>query len=426
MSTSQVDNPEHLGGGQNMNLLKFPKDFLWGTATSAHQVEGNNIHSDWWTWEQEKAGQLGGPRDKSGKACNHWKLYNEDFKRAAWLGNNAHRLSFEWAKIEPEEGKFNQEVLDHYHKVIASLKKHKLEPFVTLHHFTNPLWIAKKGGWENKETIKYYLRYVKKVATEFAGGEVNFWITINEPSTLVGMCWLEGFWAPHKSAIFKAYKVMKDFAFAHCQAYEVIKNIQRNAKAGFAHSLNIIEPSRKISLDPFVTAIAKTFGNELFLKMVDAHADFIGLNYYHRVFVSPKLSRPFFKLTFKGELTDMGWEIYPEGISKVLRGLKKYNLPIYITENGIADASDQKRPYFIVSHLKKVWEAIQEDVPVKGYFYWSLIDNFEWDSGFAKRFGLFEIDFKTQKRTPRESARIYKEICTKNEISERLTKKYLS
>lgn len=425
MSTSQVDNPEHLGGGQNMNLLKFPKDFLWGTATSAHQVEGNNIHSDWWIWEQEKAGQLGGPRDKSGKACNHWKLYDEDFKRAAWLGNNAHRLSFEWAKIEPEEGKFNQEVLDHYHKVIASLKKHKLEPFVTLHHFTNPLWIAEKGGWENKETIKYFLRYVKKVTSEFAD-EINFWMTVNEPTVLVSMCWLEGFWAPHKRSVLEAFKVIRHFASAHRKAYKTIKNISKNSKVGFAHSINISAPLRKVGIDPLIASITNFLSSDFFLKITRGYSDFIGLNYYNRVHIGFKFSPPFYKIVFKGDLTDMGWEIYPEGISKVLRGLKKYNLPIYITENGIADVSDQKRPYFIIAHLEKVWQAIQEGISVKGYFYWSLIDNFEWDSGFSKRFGLFEIDFKTQKRTPRESARIYKEICTKNEISERLTKKYLS
>lgn len=364
--------------------LNFPKNFLWGTATSAYQVEGGIKNNDWIKFYD------------AGRACDHYHRFKEDFDLAKSLGQNAHRFSIEWARIEPEEGKFNQKELEHYQQVVSALGQCQLEPFVTLFHFTLPQWFAKKGGWLNKKAPYYFVRYVQKIV-EALGGRVRFWLTINEPMVYVSGSFLRGRWPPQEKSFWKSWKVLQRLVKAHRLAYQTIHQKNREAKVGIAKHMFYFEGS----------TILRYLANDYFLQKIKKYQDFVGLNYYRpwRVSLKEKLER-----------TDMDWEIYPQGIFHILKDLRKYKVPVYITENGLADARDKKRAKFILEHLAFVWQAIQEGVDVRGYFHWSLLDNFEWTEGFWPRFGLIEVDYKTLQRKIRPSARVYAKICQENKI----------
>lgn len=397
----------------------FPKKFLWGAATSAHQVEGLNVNNDWWYCEQKKRFI-----EPSGKASNHYELFLEDFDLAAELGHNAHRFSIEWSRIEPEENKFNQTEIDHYQKIIDALLKRNIEPIVTLHHFTNPLWISERNGWLNNATVHYFERFTEKIAESFAG-KVKYWLTINEPMVYVHASYITGAWPAGQKSIIKANKVTKNLILAHKKAYDKIHEIFN--KKGYdqpmvsiAKNFPIFHPCPYGSKIFNKTAVflRNKFFNFDFLEQIRNHMDFIGLNYYTRHFVR-------FSLTNINECfgqhcdeihshaknkNSLGWEIYPQGILEALIALKKFNLPILVTENGICTKDDNQRGNFIIDHIKKIEEALNLNIPVLGYLYWSLIDNFEWDKGFGPRFGLIGIDYTNFKRNVRESAKKYREF----------------
>ncbi len=384
-------------------ILKFPKNFLWGTATSAYQVEGGIKNCDWAEWKD------------AGLACDHYNRYEEDFDLAKnILHNNAHRFSIEWSRIEPEKGKWNFKEIEHYKKVLLSLKKHNLKPFVTLHHFTNPLWLVKEGGWENKKVIDYFARYSEFVVQNL-GEYVDFWITINEPLVYI----LEGYvvcnWPPAKKSLLKRFNVLFNMIKAHKAAHTIIQRIDPSAKISIATNNMFFEPYEKKSfLDKFSSSMSSYFWNRYFLNKVKKYSDFIGLNYYFHNRIQFPLKTKSYNSTTS---SDLGWEIYPKGIYYVLKELQRYKKPIYIMENGIADAKDKYCSKFIVDHLKWVHQAIQEGVDIRGYFHWSLIDNFEWAEGFKPRFGVIEIDHNNNlQRKPRASAKVYGQICKNNAI----------
>jgi len=395
------------------NILKFPNNFFWGAATSAHQVEGGNVNN-WSEWEKGSAEYLVKKAEKkwlswqkekfpkmlwtgnyiSGMACDHYHRFKEDFDIAKSLNHNAHRFSIEWSRIEPKEGKIDQKEIEHYRQVLLALKERNIEPFVTLYHWPLPIWLAKKGGWLNPKTPYYFDRYVKIIG-ENLFNEVKFWITLNEPNIYTSNSYLKGNWPPQQKSIFKYLKVINNLAKGHKLAYRSLKLIDLDCQVGIAknniHFKNI--------------PLADYFWNKYFLNKIKDQQDFIGLQYYFhsRLFGNKNES-----------VSDLGWEIYPEGIYHVLKGLKKYKKMIYITENGLADADDNKRAKFIKDHLIWIHKAIEEGVDVGGYFYWSLLDNFEWDKGFWPKFGLVEVDSKTFERKVRPSAYEYAKICKNN------------
>lgn len=398
--------------------LKFPEEFLWGAATSAHQVEGNNVNSDWWAWEQTL------PEDKrSGAAANQYELYEQDFDLAKSLNQNAHRLSIEWARIEPTEGQFDAEAIDHYKKVLKALKDRGFTVMLTLWHWTLPEWLAKKGGWENSKTIKYYARYIEKIVPEIKD-YVDLWITLNEPTIYAWGAYLVGYWPPQKKNFWSSTKVMWNLARAHKRAYKILHKHGVGKTVGIAHNVQTYHAFHKHSI---IEQISVTIGdivtNHLFyfLTGMKTH-DFLGINYYfhHRIrrgdSLIPKIEEVR-NLSF--DVSDLGWEIFPEGMFDALTDLKDHR-PIYITECGIASTNDDRRNRFLILYLQEVFRSIQAGVNVKGFFYWSMIDNFEWAEGFGPRFGLIEVDYKTQKRTPRPSAYVYSEIAKENGIVHRL------
>ena len=427
---------------------KFPDGFLWGSATSAHQVEGGNFN-DWTEWEHANSERLAAEAARrhakthmripdyilerypnplqpenyiSGKACDHYNRYEQDFDIAKSLGQNAHRFSIEWSRIEPEEGKFSEAEIEHYRKVILALRQRGLEPFVTLWHWTNPTWFAKRSGWLNKDSPKYFERYVNKITLSLEDVKVNFWITLNEPEVYVGASYFSGQWPPQKSSLISGIKVYQNLIKAHQLVYKKIHQISGNSLVGTAKNNSFYEPFSDYLLDRLVVRLNHYLRNEWFLNKIKNYQDFIGLNYYFhdRVKFSLTLKSPggiFVRNKNKNEsINNLGWEIYPEGIYRVLKDLKKYDKPIYITENGLADANDEKRAKFIKEHLRWVHKVIQEGVDVRGYLYWSLLDNFEWDKGFWPRFGLVEVDYKTTERRIRSSAYEYAKICKNNAL----------
>lgn len=415
----------------SMTTLRFPDGFLWGAATSAHQVEGGN-HNNWSEWEEKNAEHLAKESQRrfshtphwqriaveaesptnyrSGTACDHFHRFREDFDLAQSLHHNAHRFSLEWSRIEPEEGRFDETALEHYRDVIRALRERGMEPFVTLWHWTNPLWLEEKGGCESTEFPWAFERYTRYVTTQLP--EVTFWMTLNEPTSVIGNSYLRGLWPPQKKSWFSALLVYYRLAKAHRRAYHTIHEIAPQALVGLGNIMLSFEPYRRHSwLDAFGIGIAKFFSNRLILYLTSGHHDYLAVQYYFHDRI--KFIR---HIPIGLPKTDLGWEIFPKGIFNVLMYLKEYDLPIYITENGLADLTDEKRARFITEHLAWVHRAISEGANVRGYFHWSLLDNFEWDKGFWPRFGLIAVDYATQKRTVRESARSYAHIVEQNSL----------
>jgi len=403
-------------------MIKFPHDFLWGAATSAYQVEGNNVNSDWWQWEKKTG------REESGLACRHYDLYKQDFNLAQRLHHNAHRFSIEWSRIEPRPGKFSRKELKHYLDVILALKRRNIEPIVTLHHFTNPLWFNKSGGWVNTRSVIYFRRYCKFVIPSLAK-YVRYWVTINEPTIYISHAYILGIWPPQVRSYLKAAAVEENLAWAHVKAYRLIHDIYKKLKLS-KPSVSIAQNTmafvyRKKDIKKRLTAYLRDrLYNLGFLERIMRHnimrnsMDFIGINYYSRQVVDVK---KFGLLNLATDVRDekysrcqknsLGWDIYPRGIYEVLMEIKKYSLPVMITENGICTSDDKQRWKYIYDHLKNIHRAMKKGVQVTGYLYWSLLDNFEWDKGFSPRFGLIDIDYRTYKRTIRESARKFGRVC---------------
>ncbi len=394
----------------------FPKGFLWGTATAAHQVEGNNKFSDWWHWEKSKKGI-----EDSDIACDHYRMYKEDFHLAKnLLNNNSHRISIEWARIEPKEGRYNQKEILHYKKVLQELRKQKLASIVTLNHFTNPLWFAKKGGWTNSNNIKYFENFVNLCIKNF-GQQVDYWVVINEPNVYTFMSYLQGFWPPQKHSLILAYKTYKNLAKAHNIGYQKIHDKIPNAKVSSA--INMVYFKHQNAVGALLSKIISFLCNYSFLSLTKGHHDYIGLNYYMMHLASIRdlfIKQPSLKKLEKliGERkNDLGWPIYPEGIYEVTQSVfKRYKLPILITENGLADGNDSKRGGFLKDHLSWLRQSIKDGAQIIGYTHWTLMDNFEWRFGRRAKFGLFETDYKTLKRIPRPSAFLYSKIAKENAI----------
>lgn len=385
---------------------KFPLGFFWGAATASHQVEGGNVN-DWSQWEKKNAERLshgsGFPISNhiSGKAANHYELYEQDLDLAKSLNHNSFRFSIEWSRIESSKGQFNEKEINHYRDIVEACQKRGIEPFVTLWHWTHPIWFRDEGGWENPLSVRYYLNYIQKIVTSLPN--VKYWITLNEPGVYINKAYRQGDWPPQKRGLLRYLKITNTFIKAHQQAYQIIKLINQESQVGVANHLTYFE-----GFKPLVKP-ASWWANDHFIKKIKNHQDFIGLNYYFHVrLISKNKGKRF---------SDMGWELFPEGLYKVLIHLKKYNKPIIITEHGLADAKDQDRAWYIEESLKWAQKAISDGVDLRGYLHWSLLDNFEWCDGFWPRFGLIEVDYINNfKRTVRPSAHHYSSLIKKYSI----------
>jgi len=423
-----------------MSEFVFPQGFLWGTATSAHQVEGNNTNNDWWAWEQ--AGKV---KEPSGLACDHYRRFREDFDHAKTLHQNAHRFSVEWSRIEPREGEWDEAALAHYQEVIRALRERGIEPIVTLHHYTNPLWLAAKGGWANPKVVDDFARYSRRVV-EALGEQVRYWLTINEPMVYMSMHYLDGVGPPGEHNVRLAFQVMEHLIRAHAASYHAIHQVAQShgwpAIVSLAKHAQMFVPCRRWwPGDRVIAAVTeRIYNHRVLAALMEGRVklpgqrtihipeatntlDFIGMNYYGRVFMrlqrggrsqwwGVRCSTRHHREVIERNCLD--WDVYPPGIGQIIRWALPYKRPILITENGICTTDDSQRERFILRHLAVVARAIQAGIPVIGYLYWSLLDNFEWSHGFGPRFGLVEVDYQTQARRVRPSAHRFAEICCTN------------
>jgi beta-glucosidase len=384
--------------------MRFPDGFLWGAATAAHQIEGNNVHNDWWRAEQ--AGRL---PHRSGQACDSWNRWPDDVELLTRMHLNAYRLSVEWARIEPEQGRFDQGALDTYRRQLEALKSAGIEPLVTLHHFTNPTWLADQGGWSNPDAAPRLAQYADRVARHL-GDLVSWWVTINEPSILGLKGYIEGSWPPQRPWDLRGYvRLLRHSATAHALARRALKAAHSEAQASMAFALWPMEPLRPWSpIDQAIARLGDWLWQGRVLRRSLSTLDWIGVNYYSRNLVGWPWPA---SVALTGERTDFGWEIYPQGLYDVLRRVGRHGKPVVITENGIADASDKQRPGYLVAHLRQVLRALADGVDVRGYMHWSLLDNFEWAEGYNQKFGL-----ATRDRQLRPSAQLYAQIAQTNEL----------
>ena len=416
--------------------ITFPAGFLWGAATSAHQVEGGNYNNDYYLWE--KAGKTA---DMAGIADDQYHRYAGDFDLAQQMNHNAFRMSIEWSRIEPTEGKFDYAQIQHYRDVLQSARDHGLKTFVTLHHFTNPIWVASQGGWSNDAMPEWFGAYASFVVPNI-GDLVDFWLTVNEPNVTVLTGYIVGLTPPGKTDVSAAAHVLGNFLKGHARAYRVIHAFYPNAKVGFAHHMRVFEGNTWWNIiDPLVASWIDTFWNSQLLQSIKtghiyldvpfvAHfeqewpelkgaIDFIGVNYYTRDLIKVDLaSAEKFDIMVKQgvPVNDLGWEIYPHGFYQVLMKAASFGWPVYVTENGIADAADTMRRQFLCDHLKELAHARQDGADIRGYLHWALLDNWEWIEGFRPRFGLVAVDYATQNRTIRASAQVLSEAARTNTL----------
>ncbi len=417
----------------------FPRGFLWGSATAAHQVEGNNINNNWWVWEQ----QPGHVRndDKSGLACDWWGgRWKEDFNRAVDGAQNAHRLSIEWSRIQPAPDRWDEDALDRYIEMMRGLRERDLTPLVTLHHFTDPIWLHELGGWENPKVVEYFEAYVAKVV-EALRQYVSLWVTINEPNVLAVSAYWMGVWPPQKKSASATFRVMTNMVRAHAAAYRMIHRLQPEARVGVACNIRPFVPRASWSvLDRWLAGLSNLIFNEFFPQVLHSGKlrypgftrrlpeakgtqDYLGVNYYHRDYVSLNIlntAESAMAPAFPPELEVSPSKMMandPLGFFQALKWGTKFGVPIIVTENGIEDAADALRPRYLIQHVHQMWRAVNFNLPIKGYFHWTLVDNFEWERGWSHRFGLWELDVESQRRRKRPSADLYAEICRENGLS---------
>ena len=401
----------------------FKDNFLWGVATSAFQLEGSP-YADWTSWDSHLS--------ERPDLTSHYSLYKEDLALLKELGVNAYRFSLEWSRIQPRENVWDDKAISHYQEIVNILIGNNIEPMVTLHHFTHPLWFIKQYPWHEDSSVDIFSRYIEKVLSKLHG--VRYWITFNEPYVLLLGGYLEGCMPPGIRDASLAVKALRNILICHARAYEMIHLKNPQAMVSVAHNMAALAPWKRWNpLDRILSKVAKHFYNHSLLDAfltgslsikfpfkkaieipvpIKDKLDFFGVNYYTRVHIR---FNPFKKMGVELRhrdiggygLTDMGWEIHPHGLEKVLRYALKLNVPLIITENGIATRDPQKKIRFIKRHIDVIEKCLKSGMDVRGYFYWSLIDNYEWLQGLDAGFGLYKVDFTTLKRYPTNAAAYY-------------------
>jgi beta-glucosidase len=410
-------------GAYGQPVDKFREGFLWGVATSAFQLEGSS-HADWSSWDEILSVKP--------NVTNHYELYREDLALLKNLGVNAYRFSLEWSRMQPRENVWDEKTFEHYQEIIDILRRDNIEPMVTLHHFTHPLWFIKKYPWHEDGSVEKFLEYVGKSLRILSG--VRYWITFNEPYVLVLAGYFEGCTPPAIKSVPLGIRALTNILKAHAGAYDMIHARYPDALVSVAHNMAALTPWKKWNpLDRLLARIAKYFYNHSLLDAfltgrlrlslpfqkeeeisvpILGKLDFFGVNYYTRIHMRfnplKKMGAEMRHLDIDGHgLTDMGWEIHPHGLERVLRYASRLGVPLIITENGIATRDSEKKIRFMKKHIDVVEQCIQEGMDIRGYFYWSLIDNYEWLQGLDSRFGLYKVDFDTLKRTPTNAAAYY-------------------
>ena len=406
----------------------FPKEFMWGVATASHQIEGGNTNN-WSAFEpRSKSQQL------SGDACDHWNRREEDVTLIKELGVSHYRFSIEWSRIEPQEGQFDSEAIQWYSDLVDELLIQGIQPMATLHHFTQPLWWDERGGFEKEENITGWVKFCSMMF-EHLSDRVEWWCTINEPAVYATMGYVLGEFPPGVRSFKRVRTVSLNLMRAHAQCYRTLKAMKNGEKChiGLVKNINIFDPYRRWNPLHWMQAkILDGMFNQCWLKALrtgkfkppsalfskrieglQGSSDFIGVNYYTHLLTTPfmptkveidPLIRPW------EQRTDFRYPMYAEGLRRAFDMVTNLKIPILVTENGVADDDDDMRPEHIRRHLLITSEAIADGIDVRGFYHWSLMDNFEWAEGYDQRFGLYHVDFETKKRTLKESGHEYTAI----------------
>ncbi|MGH9512369.1 MAG: glycoside hydrolase family 1 protein [Terriglobales bacterium] len=433
------------------SLLHFPPGFFWGVSTAAHQVEGGNHNNQWADWEA--AGRIRS-RDICGDACDWWKNAEGDFDLARQMGLNALRLSVEWSRIEPEEGQWHRESLLRYRAMLKALLERGIEPMVCLHHFTNPRWFEQKGAFLSPNAAQLFDRFTRRVVEDL-GDLCTHWVTFNEPNVYASLGYVLGEFPPGRVGdVLTAFRVINSMALIHARAYHSIHALQPDAKVGWAHNyIAFVAANPDSPLDRWVTGLINNLFNESFLGVMErgrhrfpfnlasgdiseakGACDFVGLNVYSQLHVSFDLKErnQLFARVYVPSHVPQGdcgierpyGEACPAVVKAAVQRAAKLGKPIYILENGVPDAEDRIRPWLLLNTLRELHEQIQCGHDIRGYFHWTLADNFEWTEGWNLRFGLVALDHATQARTMRSSGTIYRDIALNNGLSREMLQQF--
>ncbi len=404
--------------------LKFPKKFLWGAATAAHQVEGGQ-HNQWTVWELENARSLAArasyqyddleswkavareakhPNNYvSGRGVDHFHRYEEDFRLLKQLGLTTFRFSIEWSRVEPEQGKWDAGAITHYRDYIRSMKKQGIVPVATLFHFTLPVWFAELGGFEKRRNVRHFVRFAEKVFEEL-GSDLGYVVTVNEPTVYMNESYLAGNWPPNKTGKLRGVWVLLNLIAAHKRIYALARASahHRRLKLSMAHHVLHFYPGDTAWLSRMSAAVAGYAANTFTIRRVRRQSDYLAVNYYQAF-------RMFGYRAHNSELlevNDLDWDMQPELLEDVLEELwERHRLPILVTENGLADGEDAKRVTWLKETIGAMSRALDAGVKLIGYLHWSLLDNFEWDKGYWPKFGLVAVNRRTMGRMVRPSAR---------------------
>jgi beta-glucosidase len=453
MSSLQANCPfsQDSTGQSPSQALRFPEGFLWGVSTAAHQVEGDNVNNQWSAWEA--AGRIKSG-DRCGRACNWWRNAEPDFDLARDIGVNSLRLSVEWSRIEPQQGRWDPAAFARYREMLKGLQQRGIQPMVCLHHFSHPLWLERRGGFLSQDAPPLFERFTRQVVSEL-GEFCRFWVTFNEPNVYGALGYVLGEFPPgRRGEIINALRVVSTMALAHSQAFRAIHELQPEAQVGWAHNYVVFQPWNPASpLDLGVAGLLSELFNDSFLRLVEQGrfafplnlvdgnggsakglCDFVGLNVYSRFHVAFDLNctSQLFARVFVPEHVPQGdhgfdtpyGEAYPRAIRVAVERVAELHKPIYILENGVPDAQDRIRPWLIVKAAQELHALIRESHDIRGYFHWSLTDNFEWSEGWGLRFGLVALNPETQERTMRNSGRLYGAIARANQLSPEMIERY--
>lgn len=391
-------------------MVRFPEGFLWGAATAAHQIEGNNVNSNWWVHENEPGTTIVEP---SGDAADSFHRYGDDIRLAAQLGLNSYRFSVEWARIEPERGMVSRASVDHYRRMVDSCLEHGIEPIVTLMHFTVPRWFERDGFWRADDAADLFARYTE-LALPIVESGVQYVCTINEPNIAAMLAGGEN------PANLVAYGLPKpdlqvaDALLASHRASRAVLSQLPHLRTGWTVATQAYEAADEPGALERLREVA--YPSEDWYLEQAADDDFIGVQAYTRNIVGPEGVRP----PADGvETTLTGWEYWPDAAATGVRNAWRLGggTPIMVTENGIATQDDSRRIDYTRDALLALHSCLEEGIDLVGYQHWSLLDNYEWASGFAPTFGLIAWDRETFERTPKESARWYGEVARVNGLA---------
>jgi beta-glucosidase len=387
----------------------FPEGFRWGTATAAHQVEGNNVNNDWWAWEQRPDTVCVEP---SGDACDHYHRYPDDIRLLKELGFNSYRFSLEWSRIEPEEGQFSTAALEHYRRMCAACAEHGLDATVTFHHFTTPTWATADDGWAGDRIVDRFTRFCE-VATGHLGDLVTRACTINEPNVVGYIGYQFGMFPPGIIDRDKWLASIDNFVAAHRQAYDVIKAGPGDFPVGLTLSMSDYQ-AVPADDDAAVAMrdVTRRYAEDVYLEACRGD-DYIGVQTYSRTRIGPQGNLP----PEDGvEVLGMGYEFWPEALAATIRRAWEVTdqVPVLVTENGIGTDDDEQRVAYVSAALEGVLDCLDEGIDVRGYTYWSCLDNFEWAFGYGPRFGIIDVDRSTQQRVVKPSGQWLGRIARAN------------